>query len=95
MNRQLKTSVGIWAFGTLGTRFLLAGYHPEVEREDPIARARRVAAGLADLYDGLEFHYPGEINEDNADDIAAAIQPMDVYCIASGAHTIPSPLPPG
>ena len=85
----MKTSIGIWAFGTLGTRFLIAGYHPEVAGEDPVARARRVAPGLADLYDGLEFHYPGEIDEENADAIVEAIRPMDVYCIASGAHTVP------
>jgi xylose isomerase len=85
----LKTSIGIWAFGTLGTRFLLAGYKPEVANEDPVDRARRVADGLSDLYDGLEFHYPGEINEENMEAIVEAIKPMDVYCIASGAHTIP------
>jgi xylose isomerase len=85
----LKTSIGIWAFGTLGTRFLLAGYHPEWGGEDPVARARRVSEGLSDLYDGLELHYPGEIDEDNFRRIADAIKPMDIYCIASGAHTIP------
>jgi len=84
----MKTSIGIWAFGTLGTRFLMAGYHPEVQKEDPVARAQRVAAGIHDLYDGLEFHYPGEIDEDTAPAIVDAIKPMDVYAIASGAHTL-------
>lgn len=88
MTETLKTSIGIWAFGTLGTRFLLAGYHPEVGTEGQVERAARVATGLADLYDGLEFHYPGEINEDTASAIAQAIQPMDIYCIASGSHTV-------
>lgn len=86
---DLKTSIGIWAFGTLGTRFLLAGYRPEVAGEDPVARAQRVAAGLHDLYDGLEFHYPGEIDEQTAGAIVKAIAPMDVYTICSGAHTFP------
>ena len=54
----IKTSIGIWAFGTLGTRFLLAGYHPEVAEETPLERAKRVAPGLSDLFDGLEFQYP-------------------------------------
>jgi xylose isomerase len=89
MAEQLKSSLGIWAFGTLGTRFLLAGYHPDAQGEDPLERARRVAAGLSDLYDGLEFHYPNEINEDNANAIVDAIKPMDVYCIATGTHTFP------
>jgi xylose isomerase len=83
----MKTSIGIWAFGPLGTRFLMAGYHPEVEREGQIDRAKRVAEGLHDLYDGLELHYPNEIDEENAARIVEAIKPMDVYCIASGAHT--------
>ncbi|HEX6508302.1 MAG TPA: TIM barrel protein [Chloroflexota bacterium] len=48
-----------------------------------------MSAGLSDLFDGLEFHYPGEIDENNADAIVEAIRPMDVYCIASGAHTFP------
>jgi xylose isomerase len=87
MAEPLKTSIGIWAFGPLGTRFLYAGYHPEVAAESPVERARRVAQGLHDLYDGIEFHYPGEINEENAEEIVAAIRPMDVYCLASGAHT--------
>jgi xylose isomerase len=89
MAEPLKTSIGIWAFGTLATRFLVAGYHPEVANETPLERARRVAEGLRDLYDGLEFHYPNEINEDNAQAIVEAIAPMDVYCVASGAHTFP------
>src|SRR5947209_461305 len=89
MTEPLKTSIGIWAFGTLGTRFLIAGYHPDVAAERPVDRARRVAAGLSDLYDGLELHYPNEIDENNADQIVQAIQPMDVYCIASGSHTFP------
>lgn len=89
MTEPLKTSIGIWAFGTLGTRFLIAGYHPDVAGEDPVHRAGRVAAGLSDLYDGLELHYPNEIDEDNADQIVDAIKPMDVYCIASGSHTFP------
>src|SRR5579872_5541434 len=89
MAEPLKSSIGIWAFGPLGTRFLPAGYHPEVANERPLERARRVAEGLHDLYDGIEFHYSGEIDEENADDIAAAIRPMDIYCLCSGAHTIP------
>ncbi len=86
---RLKSSIGIWAFGTLGTRFLLAGYHPQVAAESPLNRAKRAADGLSDLYDGLEFHYPGEIDENNAQQIVDAIKPMRVYAIATGSHTFP------
>ena len=89
MAETVKTSIGIWAFGTLGTRFLLAGYHPEVTGEGPVERAARAAEGLSDLYDGLDLHYPGEIAEDNAVAIVEAIRPMDIYCLCSGAHTMP------
>jgi xylose isomerase len=88
MSPQIKTSIGIWAFGPLGTRFLTAGYHPETAAESPVARAARVSEGLSDLFDGIELHYPNEIDETNARAIADAINPMDIYAIASGAHTL-------
>jgi len=55
-----------------------------------VARTRRVVEGLADLVDGLEYHYPGEINEDNVAAIQAALGPMDIYCIAAGLHPDPT-----
>ena len=62
-----KNSVGIWAFGPAVTRFVPSGYHPGVADEDMVAKTRRVAEGLSDLLDGLEYHYPGELNEDNVE----------------------------
>jgi len=87
---QVKNSVGIWAFGPNATRFVPGGYHPEVIHEDMVTRTKRVVAGLADLVDGLEYHYPGEINEDTVDAIKAALGPMDIYCLAAGLHTDPT-----
>src|SRR5712671_8220910 len=81
---QVKNSVGIWAFGPNATRFVPGGYHPEVVHEDMVTRTKRVVAGLADLVDGLEYHYPGEVNEDTVEAIKAALGPMDIYCIAAG-----------
>ncbi len=86
MAEPLKTSIGIWSFGPLHSRFVPDGYHPESGDERPVERARRVASGLHDLYDGMELRYPEDIDEDNASDIAAAIKPMDVYTIVSGGH---------
>jgi xylose isomerase len=86
----LKNSVGIWAFGPNVTRFVPPGYHPEVANEDMVTRTKRVVDGLADLVDGLEYHYPGEINEDTVEAIKAALGPMDIYCIAAGLHTDPT-----
>lgn len=86
-NTRVKNSVGIWAFGPNATRFVPGGYHPETVHEDMVSRTRRVVSGLADLVDGLEYHYPGEINEDNVEAIKAELGPMDIYCLAAGLHT--------
>src|SRR5260221_1518194 len=83
---QVKNSVGIWAFGPNATRFVPGGYQPEVVHEDMVTRTRRVVAGLTDIVDGLEYHYPGEINEDTVDAIKAALGPMDIYCLAAALH---------
>jgi xylose isomerase len=87
---RVKNSVGIWAFGPNATRFVPPGYHPEVAGEDMVTRTQRVVDGLADLVDGLEYHYPGEIHEDTLDAIKAALGPMDIYCIAAGLHPDPT-----
>ncbi len=87
---RVKNSLGIWAFGPNVTRFVPPGYHPEVANEDMVTRTRRVVEGLTDVIDGLEYHYPGEINEDIVDAIKAALGPMDIYCLAAGLHPDPT-----
>ncbi|HEX9976493.1 MAG TPA: hypothetical protein VGA82_04505 [Dehalococcoidales bacterium] len=72
MNR-VKNSVGIWSFGTNATRFMPGGYHPEAGMEGILTKVRRVVAVLGDLVDGYEFHYPGEVNEDNVAKIQRAL----------------------
>jgi xylose isomerase len=85
---RVKNSVGIWAFQEMPTRFLGAGYHPEFKGVDMVERTERVVVGCGDLVDGFEYHYPGEINEENATKILVALgEEHDVYCIASGLHT--------
>jgi xylose isomerase len=88
----LRNSVGIWAFGPNVTRFVPAGYHPEVAGESMVDRTRRVAEGLHDLVDGLEYHYPGEVHEDSVDAIRAVLREhgMSLPIIASGLHTDPA-----
>lgn len=84
---RVKNSVGIWAFQLMPTRFLAAGYHPQFGAMDMVERTKHVVDRLGDLVDGYEYHYPGEINEDNAGDILRSLGKHDVYCIASGLHT--------
>ena len=88
----LRNSLGIWALGPNATRFVPPGYHPEVAGESMVERTRRAADGLHDLLDGLEYHYPGEVNEDSADAILAVLREhdMDLPIIASGLHPDPT-----
>jgi xylose isomerase len=86
----MKTSLGIWAFSSMVTRFVPGGYQPEHAGETTVDRVQRAVDGLGDLIDGYEFHYPQELNEENADAIREALGPdHDVYCLAGGLHLDP------
>ncbi|MCL6439473.1 MAG: sugar phosphate isomerase/epimerase [Rubrobacteraceae bacterium] len=89
---MLKNSVGIWAFGPAVTRFVPPGYHPEAARESMQEKTKRVCEGLSDILDGLEYHYPGEINEDNAEEVTGILEDhgMDLPAVAAGLHTDPT-----
>jgi xylose isomerase len=86
---RVKNSVGIWSFGPSTTRFMPGGYHPEVAEEDIVNKVKRVANGLGDLVDGYEFHYPGEVNEENVDKIKQALGEADIYTVALGLFSSP------
>ncbi len=86
---RVKNSVGIWAFGPNATRFMPSGYHQEAVEEDMISKVGRVVDGLGDLVDGYEFHYPGEIDENNIGQIGKALGQADVYAIALGTFSNP------
>jgi xylose isomerase len=89
---MLRNSVGIWAFGPSATRFVPAGYHPEVSGESMVEKTRRVADGLHDILDGLEYHYPGEVNEENVEQILDVLKEygMQLPVVPSGLHVDPS-----
>ena len=82
----MKTSLGIWAFGSMATRFVPAGYKPELANQTTSERVRRAVDGLGDLMDGYEFHYPQELNAENLDEVRGALDGHDIYCLASGLH---------
>ncbi|MGI8859930.1 MAG: sugar phosphate isomerase/epimerase family protein, partial [Rubrobacteraceae bacterium] len=88
----LKNSVGVWAFGPAVTRFVPPGYHSEVTDEPMVDKTRRICEGLHDILDGLEYHYPGEVNEENAQEILAILSEhgMDLPVIAAGLHPDPT-----
>jgi xylose isomerase len=85
----LKTSLGIWALGPMITRFVPVGYQPQWTSENTVDKVKRAVAGLGDLIDDYEFHYPNEINEENAEAIKAALGGHGIYCVATGLHLDP------
>jgi xylose isomerase len=85
----LKTSLGIWAFGAMATRFNPGGYKPELAGVSTVARVRTAVEGLGDLIDDYEFHYPQELSRDNLDDVRQALDGHGIYCVASGLHLDP------
>jgi xylose isomerase len=88
----VKNSLGVWAFGPAVTRFVPPGYHVEVANEDMVEKTKRVCGGLSDLLDGLEYHYPGEIDEDNVQEILSVLKEhgMDLPVIPAGLHPDPT-----
>ena len=85
----MKTSLGIWAFGPMVTRFVPGGYQPQWAGESTAERVRRAVDGLGDLIDGYEFHYPQELSAENLDEVRDALGDHDIYCLAGGLHLDP------
>jgi xylose isomerase len=85
----MKTSLGIWAFGGMATRFNPGGYKPELAGISTVERVRTAVEGLGDLIDDYEFHYPQELAPENLDEVRDALDGHGIYCIASGLHLDP------
>jgi xylose isomerase len=82
----VKTSLGIWAFGNMATRFNAGGYKPELTGASTAQKVRTAVEGLGDLMDDYEFHYPQELSAENLEEVQQALDGHGVYCIASGLH---------
>jgi xylose isomerase len=85
----MKTSLGIWAFGNMATRFNAAGYKPELSGVSTADKVRTAVTGLGDLMDDYEFHYPQELSPKNLEEVQQALDAHGIYCIASGLHLDP------
>ncbi|HSS73530.1 MAG TPA: TIM barrel protein, partial [Gaiellaceae bacterium] len=85
----MKTSLGIWAFGNMATRFNAAGYKPELTGKSTADKVRTAVEGLGDLIDDYEFHYPQELAPANLDEVRDALDGHGIYCVASGLHLDP------
>src|SRR3954453_10735264 len=86
---RLKTSLGIWAFGSMVTRFMPVGYQPKLTHKPTAEKVHRALSGLGDLIDDYEFHYPQELSPDNLDEVRAALDGHGIYCVATGLHLDP------
>jgi xylose isomerase len=82
----VKTSLGIWAFGNMVTRFNPEGYKPELTGASTTSKVRTAVDGLGDLMDGYEFHYPQELNRGNLEEVQGALDGHSIYWLASGLH---------
>ena len=85
----MKTSLGIWAFGSMATRFVPGGYKPELAAESTVQRVRRAVEGLEGLIDDYEFHYPMELSPENLDDVRGALDGHGIYMVCAGLHLDP------
>jgi xylose isomerase len=85
----VKTSLGIWAFGAMATRFNPGGYKPELAGASTADRVRTAVEGLGDLMDDYEFHFPQELSPANLDAVRDALDGHGIYAIATGTHLNP------
>jgi xylose isomerase len=85
----VKTSLGIWAFGAMATRFNPGGYKPELAGASTAVKVSTAVEGLGDLIDDYEFHYPQELARENLEEVREALDGHGIYCIASGLHLDP------
>jgi xylose isomerase len=85
----MKTSLGIWAFGAMATRFNPGGYKPGLVGASTADKVRTAVEGLGDLMDDYEFHYPQELSRDNLDEVREALDGHGIYAVATGTHLNP------
>jgi len=86
----MKTSLGIWAFGAMATRFNPGGYKPELVGASTVDKVRTAVEGLGDLMDDYEFHVPQELSRDNLDAVRDALDGHGIYAVATGTHLNPA-----
>ncbi|MDQ6772072.1 MAG: sugar phosphate isomerase/epimerase [Candidatus Dormibacteraeota bacterium] len=85
----MRTSLGIWALGSMITRFVPGGYQPQWAGESTADRVARAVEGLDGLIDDYEFHYPQELDEGNLERVRSALGGHGIYCLATGLHLDP------
>lgn len=72
---------GIWYFGACGDRFKKDGY-----REDEPLERRLELIGSIKGIEGVEFHYPSELNENNMEHLAAIMKDLGLRVANVGPY---------
>jgi xylose isomerase len=85
----MKTSLGIWAFGAMATRFNPGGYKPDLVGASTADKVRTAVGGLGELIDDYEFHYPQELNRENLAEVREALDGHGIYAVCTGTHLNP------
>jgi xylose isomerase len=70
----------------MATRFNAGGYKPELSGVSTAEKVRTAVAGLGDLMDDYEFHYPAELSRENLAEVREALDGHGIYCLAAGLH---------
>ena len=70
----------------MATRFNPGGYKPELAGASTADKVRTAVAGLGELIDDYEFHYPQELSPENLDAVREALDGHGIYAIATGTH---------
>ena len=86
----MKTSLGIWAFGNMATRFNAAGYKPELTGKSTAEKVRTAVEGLGDLIDDYQFHYPQELAPANLDEVPTRSTGTGSTASRAGSTSIPA-----
>jgi len=74
----------------MATRFNPGGYKPELSGASTVEKVETAVAGLGDLIDDYEFHYPQELSHDNLDAVREALDGHGIYAVATGTHLNPT-----
>jgi xylose isomerase len=73
----------------MATRFNPGGYKPDLAGVSTAEKVRTAVAGLGELIDDYEFHYPQELSHENLDAVREALDGHGIYAVATGTHLNP------
>jgi xylose isomerase len=73
----------------MATRFNPAGYKPELAGLSTVVKVGTAVAGLGELVDDYEFHFPQELSGENLAEVQEALAGHGIYCVCSGLHLDP------